>query len=103
LVALAIVAFAIALQAERVKELVELASAAGSAGVFVVAVFGLFTRFGGSLAALATVIMGAGAWLVLGWLVQLSAPYLAALALAFLTYVLTAAVETRRKAKPVTA
>jgi SSS family transporter len=103
LVALAIVAFAIALQAERVKELVELASAAGSAGVFVVAVFGLFTRFGGPLAALSTVIMGAGAWLVLGWLVQLSAPYLAALALAFLTYVMTAAVETRRKAKPIAA
>jgi SSS family transporter len=103
LVALAVVAFAIALQAERVKELVELASAAGSAGVFVVAVFGLFTRFGGPLSALATVVMGAGAWLVLGWLVQLNAPYLAALALAFLTYVVTAAVEARRKAKPVTA
>jgi hypothetical protein len=86
-----------------VKELVELASAAGSAGVFVVAVFGLFTRFGGPLSALATVVMGAGAWLVLGWLVQLNAPYLAALALAFITYLVTAAVEERRKAKPITA
>jgi Na+/proline symporter len=103
LVGLAIVAFSIALQAERVKELVELASAAGSAGVFVVAVFGLFTRFGGPLAALATVIVGAGAWLLFGWVLQLNAPYVAALALAFLTYAVTAAVETRRKAKPMTA
>jgi solute:Na+ symporter, SSS family len=86
-----------------VKELVELASAAGSAGVFVVAVFGLFTRFGGPLAALATVIVGAGAWLLFGWVLQLNAPYVAALALAFVTYVVTAAVETRRKAKPMTA
>jgi Na+/proline symporter len=102
-VALAIVAFAIALRAERVKELVELASAAGSAGVFVVAVFGLFTRFGGLQAAMATVIVGAGGWLVFGWLLQLSAPYVAALALAFLTYVVAAAIEGWRKTQPITA
>jgi Na+/proline symporter len=103
LVALAIIAFAIALQAERVKELVELASAAGSAGVFVVTVFGLFTRFGGPLAALTTVVMGASAWLVFGWVIQLTAPYLASLSLALITYIVTAAVEARRRAKPVTA
>jgi Na+/proline symporter len=103
LVGVAIVAFAIALRAERVKELVELASAAGSAGVFVVAAFGLFTRFGGPRAALATVIVGAGAWLVFGWLLQLSTPYVAALALAFLTYVLAAAAEARWKSEPITA
>jgi Na+/proline symporter len=102
-VALAIVAFAIALRFERVKELTELASAAGSAGVFVVTAFGLFTRFGGPLAALATVAIGAGAWLVFGWVVQLSAPYLASLCLALLTYIVTATVEARRGAKPITA
>jgi SSS family solute:Na+ symporter len=103
LVAVAIVAFVIALRADRVKELVELASAVGSAGVFVVAVFGLFTRFGGPRAAMATVIVGGGAWLVFGWLLQLSAPYIAALSLAFLTYIVAAVVEPRRKAEPITA
>jgi hypothetical protein len=38
-----------------------------------------------------------------GWLLQLSAPYVAALALAFLTYVLAAAAEARWKSEPITA
>jgi Na+/proline symporter len=103
LIALAVVAFAIALQAEQIKQLVELASAAGSAGVFVVAVFGLFTRIGGPLAAMATVIVGAGAWLVFGWFFELAAPYLTALVLAFLTYIVTAVFEARRTARAITA
>ncbi|MCL4764857.1 MAG: sodium:solute symporter family protein [Hyphomicrobiaceae bacterium] len=97
LACLAVAAFAMAHSADRVKDLVESASAAGSAGVFVVAVFGLFTRYGGALAAFATVLAGALSWLVLGAL-ELETPYVAALALALLTYVAAAAVEKRTPA-----
>lgn len=45
-----IVAYVLALSAEGVYALVESASAFGSAGVFIVAVFALFTRFGGARA-----------------------------------------------------
>ncbi len=90
---LGVFAFAMALSAERVKDLVETASAAGSAGVFVVAVFGLFTRFGGSEAAFATILVGALSWLVFGVL-DLETPYIAALALAFATYISIAALSS---------
>lgn len=92
LAALAVVAFAMAISADRVKDLVETASAAGSAGVFVVAVFGLFTRYGGPAAAFATILVGALSWLLLGAL-ELETPYIAALALALATYVGAAAFE----------
>ena len=45
--ALSIVAFVISFSSEGIKELVETASAFGSAGVFVATLFALFTRFGG--------------------------------------------------------
>lgn len=90
---LGVFAFAMALSAERVKDLVETASAAGSAGVFVVAVFGLFTRFGGPQAAFATILVGALSWLVFGVL-DLETPYIAALALAFATYISIAALSS---------
>ena len=93
---LGVFAFAMAISAERVKDLVETASAAGSAGVFVVTVFGLFTRFGGSEAAFATILVGALSWLVFG-LFELETPYIAALALAFVTYVSIAALPSRRE------
>ena len=92
LAVLAGVAFAMAVSADRVKDLVETASAAGSAGVFVVAVFGLFSRHGGPTAAFATILVGALSWLALSAL-DLETPYIAALALALATYVGAAAVE----------
>lgn len=99
LAVLGVFAFAMALTADRVKDLVETASAAGSAGVFVVAVFGLFTRFGGSTAAIVTMLIGALSWLAFEAL-EIETPYIAALALALLTYVATAAIELRRQPEP---
>ena len=96
LAALAVVAFGMAISAERVKDLVETASAAGSAGIFIVAVFGLFTNFGGPIAAFATIVVGALAWLLFG-AIELETPYIAALGLALLTYVTVAALEKRRE------
>ena len=97
LAGLAVFAFAMAISAERVKDLVETASAAGSAGVFVVAVFGLFTRFGGPVAAFAAITVGALSWLVFGAL-ELETPYIAALGLALFTYLLAAVVENPAEA-----
>lgn len=95
LAGLAVIAFGMAISAERVKDLVETASAAGSAGVFVVAVFGLFTNFGGALAAFATILVGALAWLLLGTM-ELETPYIASVVLALITYLLLGIVERRR-------
>lgn len=83
-----LLAFALALRSESIRDLVELASAFGSAGVFVVASFALFTRLGGPLSAftgLTTgfVVWGAGAWLA--W----PAPYVTALVASIATYMAT--------------
>lgn len=91
LLALAVVAFAIAFGAERIKDLVETASAAGSAGVFVVLLFALFTNRGGSQAAIATMIVGALGWLAFRVLLDGEGAYTAALAASFVTYLAVSA------------
>ena len=87
-----VIAYIQAIRAEGVFELVESASAFGSAGILVTAVFGLFTSLGGPYAALAT--------LVGGLLVYLAAtfggfayPYLLSLGVSVLTYVVVGTME----------
>jgi SSS family transporter len=91
-----IVAFVMALHADRVYTLVEEASAFGSSGVFTVVVFGLFTRFGGVLSAGATLAAGMVSWIMGHHLFQLATPYLISLAIALSTYVLVAFWEAKR-------
>jgi Na+/proline symporter len=86
-IGLGALAYVIALHAEGIYALVETASAFGSAGIFVVGMFGLFSRAGGALSAYAALIAGMAVWAageyVLGW----STPYLASLACALAAYV----------------
>ena len=93
---LSIVAFALALASERIKDLVELASAFGSAGVFVTACFAIFTRIGGPASAGAAILTGVGLWaagrFALGW----TAPYIVALIGSTLAYLGVAWWQTRR-------
>jgi Na+/proline symporter len=92
-IALSLVAFALALTSERIKDLVEVASAFGSAGVFVAAMFAIFTKVGGASSALTSIIVGAVVWaagrFALGW----TAPYIAALACSTVAYLAIAAWE----------
>ncbi len=94
-------AFLLALGARGVSDLVEEASAFGSAGVVVVVLFGLFTRFGGRWSAYAALVGGAGVYLAAGQL-GCPYPYLASLAAALLGYVAAAlsAAAPRRRTRP---
>jgi SSS family transporter len=91
-------AYVIALSASSIKELVELASAFASAGVFVALMFGLFTRFGGPLSALAAIVAGAVVWGGGRFVLDLATPYLAGLAAAVVAYIVVAMVERPRPA-----
>lgn len=91
--ALAVVAYGLAASSEGIKDLVETASAFGSAGVFVTLMFGLFTRLGGASSALAAIATGVVAWALGRYLFALEAPYLLALALATIGYVGVAVAE----------
>ncbi|MFM2422648.1 MAG: hypothetical protein RL291_1178 [Pseudomonadota bacterium] len=88
--ALSVVAFALALTSDTIKELVETASAFGSAGVFIVTMFGLFTRFGGERAAFATILTGVLVWAAARYVFTVETPYLIGLFCSLATYVAVA-------------
>jgi Na+/proline symporter len=88
----AVIAYTQAVTAEGVYELVESASAFGSAGVLVAAVFGLFTRMGGPMAAILTIVLGLAAYLAATFSGH-AYPYLLSLGTSLLTYVFVAVLE----------
>jgi Na+/proline symporter len=91
-----IVAFVLARHAEGVYQLVEEASAFGSAGVFIAATFGLFSRFGGPRAAYAALIAGTVVWISGHYMLQLATPYLLALVTALFAYLSVGLLEQSR-------
>jgi SSS family solute:Na+ symporter len=95
-VALTAAAFGLAMTSDRIKELVEIASAFGSAGVFVSAAFGMFSRFGGAASATVSILLGTAVWAVGRFVLEWEAPYLAALAASGAAYVILALLHPRR-------
>lgn len=89
-----LVALVLASTATSVGDLMELTNGFGSAGIFVLLVFGLFTRFGGATAAFTALALGATTF-VGGYLGGWNYPYLASLAAALGSYLLVARLEPR--------
>jgi Na+/proline symporter len=89
---LSVVAFVISFTSEGIKDLVETASAFGSAGVFVATLFALFTKLGGPLSAYTSVIAGMLVWAA-GKYLGVGTPYLLGLAAALVGYVGAALIE----------
>ncbi len=100
--ALAAVAYLIAVTSHGIHELVETASAFGSAGVFVATLFALFTRFGGPASAYAAIGLGLIVWAGGKYVLELSFPYLSALLAATAGYVGVALLVRRRSGVPLT-
>jgi Na+/proline symporter len=94
--ALSIVAYLLSVTSERIHDLVETASAFGSAGVFVTALFALFSRFGGPASAYTSVAAGMLVWAGGKYALNLTAPYLLGLSAALLGYVGVGLLEARR-------
>jgi Na+/proline symporter len=90
---LGLFAYIIALHAEGIYELVETASAFGSAGIFVVGVFGLFGRVGGARSAYAALIIGMTVWVAGEYVLAWPTPYIASLGCALFAYLGVALVE----------
>jgi Na+/proline symporter len=85
-------AYVQAIRANGVFELVESASAFGSAGTLVTVCFGLFTTLGGPIAAMLTLVTGMVSYLAASFAGH-AYPFLLSLGLSVLTYVTTAAME----------
>ncbi|BAU49029.1 sodium:solute symporter [Sulfurifustis variabilis] len=95
-----LIAYVLALYAEGVYALVEEASAFGSAGVFVAALFALFTPFGGAKSATAALLAGVASWVLGAYVLELDVPYLVSLAAALLSYVTVAVLEGAGAKRP---
>jgi Na+/proline symporter len=97
--AFGVLAYVIALYAEGIYELVSTASAFGSAGIFVVGLFGLFGRVGGPASAYSALVAGIVVWAAGEYWLAWSTPYIVAVAAAFTAYVLAAVLVPRRTAQ----
>lgn len=81
-----VAAYWLALTGQSVFHLVESASSFGSAGVFVVLVFGLFSRYGGARSAGGALLCGLATWGAGTWVFDWACPFLTSLVAAFLAY-----------------
>jgi Na+/proline symporter len=93
--ALCVIAYAISISSNRIHDLVETASAFGSAGVFVTTLFALFTRIGGPASAYTSVAAGMLVWAASKYVLGLGTPYLLGLLAAAVGYGAVALVERR--------
>jgi Na+/proline symporter len=89
-----VIAYVLAIHATGVFELVEQASALGSAGTLVAVTFGLFTRWGGARTAGATIVVGMAAY-VGAAAADLAYPFLLSLAASLATYCIGCLTEGR--------
>jgi solute:Na+ symporter, SSS family len=81
-----VVAYGLALAGTSVHDMVQEASSFGSAGILVVAAFGLFSRFGGAPSAFGALASGLGVYVAAAYWLDLPAPFLTSLACALCTY-----------------
>jgi len=88
-----VIAYVTALYADGVYALVEEASAFGSAGLFVVILFALFSRYGGEWTALATLGAGITSWILGAYVFEWPHPYITSLGTAFAVYLLGVLLE----------
>jgi Na+/proline symporter len=93
--AFGVLAYFIALYAGGIYELVATASAFGSAGIFVVGMFGLFSRVGGAPSAYAALVAGVVVWAAGEYWLEWSTPYILAVASSLAAYVLAALLARR--------
>ena len=94
-----LLAYALALTADGVYDLVEQASALGSSGALVVICFGMFTHFGGPGAAMSTLLAGTAGYSI-GAMTGYEYPFITSVMLSLLTYVLVGLVYRDVKTVP---
>lgn len=87
----------IATHADGVYDLVVDAAAFGTAGIFTIVVFGLFTQFGGKWAAASTMFVAMGVWLSATYVFDLGWAYVLSLILAISTYIAVAIWERNKR------
>lgn len=94
---LGIVAYFLAIYGTTTYEMVEMASGLGSAGIFVISLFALYSRRGGPLAATAALVVGLGVSVWGSYIQPFDGSYVFSIAGAFLVYYLISLREPSRE------
>jgi len=95
-----VIAYGLALSSDSVYELVEAASAFGSAGVLVCVLAGLFTKHGGERTALATLVTGVSVYALQEHVFHASFPFLSSIGSALAVYATGAVLEGKLSESP---
>jgi len=82
-----IIAYVIAMYASGIYDLVVDAAAFGTAGIFTVVVFGLFTKLGSAKTAMATLLMAMSSWLIMTYIYEIEFAFLMSLIFSISTYI----------------
>lgn len=90
-----ILAYVLALHAEGVYNLVKDASSLGSAGIFIVVMFGVFTQFGKEKSAVTALALGVVVWMIANYGYEFELSYLLALGASLAGYLFVAAIEKK--------
>lgn len=98
-----VIAYGLALSSDSVYELVEAASAFGSAGILVCTLSGMFSSFGGEKTALATLVTGVAVYAVQEHVWQAPHPFLSSVAAALLVYAVGSLLEPKAAPEPASA
>jgi len=96
--AMGVLAYVLAMHAEGVYNLVKDASAFGSGAVFVVFLFGMYTRFGGIRSAISALLVGSVGWFVAHYVYEFEFSFSGATVCSLLVYCVVALVERQRGA-----
>lgn len=90
----------VAIAGGSIFSLVEMASSFGAGGFLVCVLAGLYTRFGGKITALATLVTGVALTILTDYVLEVEAPFLIALAGCVTVFAVMALIETRLKKTP---
>lgn len=93
---LGVIAYYLAIYGTTTYEMVEMASGLGSAGIFVISLFALYSNRGGPLAATAALLIGLGISLWGSYVVPFDGSYVFSIVAAFLIYLLVSLREPGR-------
>ena len=97
-VACGLIAYLVALDAEKIYELIEMASSFGTSGIFVIMVMGLFSKIGDNRAAIATMGIGLLSY-VTAEFIMTDFPYsfITSLGCSIITYLALSSIRTHQK------
>lgn len=97
----AIISYVIAKDADGIYDLLESASSFGTAGLLVITLFGLWTKFGRAWAAVSSLVLGTIFYPIGESILKLSAPFVATIAVAFAGFIIGALIDKKNSPKGV--